>query len=443
MSALAIAPAPPPVRMRPFAPRPAAFAFRPPEQDARLNIIIGAVRSAKTWSCIPKILQLCSYTVAGQRLLTGVTKQSIYTNVLTDLFDVIELAGPGGYHYNRQSGELRLFDSKWSVIGAKDEGSEKYLRGSTVGCCVGDELTLMPRAFFMMMLSHMSPKGARFYGTTNSDSPYHYLKADVIDNPDYTKGIGKDLWTETWTFADNPTLTEDYIRFLKRSYTGIWYRRFVQAEWCLTEGAIYRDVLTDAVFYKDQDRPDSLLASRGSERWIAVDYGTTNPCVFVDIRDDGKTVWLDREYYHDSQATRRQKTDSEYADDLLVFIGGKAVGDPAGPDVTDRRTWPGIIVDPSAASFKTELIQRGLYVLDAKNDVKDGLRRVATMMSRGRVRINRQRCPKGVEEMQTYSWDEKAAKRGEEQPMKAHDHFPDAARYYFETRINDWRLATS
>ena len=433
-----------PIRLRPFAPRPAAFAYRDPALDAKLNLIIGSVRSAKTWSLHPKVLQLCEYPVAGQRLFTGVTKQSIYTNVLTDLFELIDLSGPGGYHYNRQTGELRLFDSKWICIGAKDEGSEKYLRGSTVGIAVGDELSLMPRSFFMMLLSRMSPKGSRLYGTSNSDSPYHYLKKDVLDNPDYSKGLGKDLWTETWTFADNPTLTPDYIDWLKRSYTGIWYRRFVLAEWCLTEGAVYRDVLTEDVFYVNKERPVGLRGRNGHiEHWISIDYGTTNPCVFLEIFDDGRVVWWDREYYFDSQVARKQKTDSEYADDLMVFIGAREAGKPTGPDLFDRRAWPGVLIDPSAASLKTELVQRGFYVMDAKNDVKDGIRRLATMLSRKKIRINEQGCPKTVEEMQTYAWDEKAARRGEEQPLKTHDHGPDAGRYHAETRINDWRLATA
>ena len=37
--------------------------------------------------------------------------------------------------------------------------------------------------------------------------------------------------------------------------------------------------------------------------------------------------------------------------------------------------------------------------------------------------------------------DAKKGERGKEEPIKAHDHFPDAGRYYINTRINDWRLA--
>ena len=42
----------------------------------------------------------------------------------------------------------------------------------------------MPQSFFQMLLSRLSPEGARLYGTTNPDSPYHWLKTDYLDNPD-------------------------------------------------------------------------------------------------------------------------------------------------------------------------------------------------------------------------------------------------------------------
>jgi len=46
----------------------------------------------------------------------------------SDVFDWWKgLFGENNYSYNRQSGELWLLGNKWLVIGAKDEGSEKYI----------------------------------------------------------------------------------------------------------------------------------------------------------------------------------------------------------------------------------------------------------------------------------------------------------------------------
>lgn len=398
-------------KLKPFGVKAHNFIARPAAQDKRITILEGSVRSSKTWACTVKIVGLCTYKVEGQRLITGASKSAIKANVLDDLFEIV---GSRNYDYNNQSGELRLFDKHWRVLGANDEGSEKYLRGSTVGVAVSDELTKTAKSFWMMLLSRLSPTGARWYATTNADSPYHPVRTDLLDRPDMAPYI------EVIHFGldDNPNLTQEYKDFIRRSYTGVWFKRFVLGLWVLAEGAIYRDVLTDDVFYDDSTRPLGLLTRGGHvERWISVDAGVINPQCYIDAYDDGRTVWIDREYYWDSKVEGRQKTDAEYADDLIDFI--------SRPSMTriDQRLWPGIIVDPSAASFKAELLSRGFYVVDADNNVDDGIRRMSTALLRKKIRINRRGCPVGVQEMQSYAWNDKRADNGKEEPIKTHDHF--------------------
>jgi hypothetical protein len=83
---------------------------------------------------------------------------------------VFEFVGPKAYSYNVQSGELYLFALPRLVIGAKDEGSERAIRGKPIGIAYVDEVTLAPEPFRMMLTSRMSPRDARLYATTNTDS---------------------------------------------------------------------------------------------------------------------------------------------------------------------------------------------------------------------------------------------------------------------------------
>ena len=316
--------------------------MRPPEKGRPINILEGAVRSGKTWCLHPKALYCCQYSVEGRKVLTGVSKQSIYNNVLTDLFNIV---GTRNYSYNRNTGDLNLCNSKWLVIGAKDEGSERYIRGLTVGVAICDEISLMPRSFFQMLLSRMSPEGARLYATTNPDSPYHWLKADYLDNLELK--ANNILWSQHFTMTDNPNLTSEFIETQKRLYSGFFYQRFIQGLWVIAEGAIYKDSWSDALVYDLDDEPQCLRLPGGhQQRIIAIDYGTTNPMVFLDIYDDGRQFWVTREYYWDSLVEMRQKTDAEYADDLVDFIG---------PQQNAK-----VIIDPSAASFKAEVSKRGI-----------------------------------------------------------------------------------
>src|SRR5580700_7539136 len=305
-----------------FGPRAERFAMRPPEDDWPINILEGAVRSGKTWCLHPKAIYCCGYEVGGCKIITGVSKQSIYNNVLQDLFEIV---GSCNYNYSRSTGQLKLFNSEWLIIGAKDEGSERYIRGLTVGIALCDEVSLMPRSFFQMLLSRMSPLGARLYGTTNPDSPYHWLKADYLDNPELRDR--RILWSDHFTMADNPNLTAEFVESQKRLYTGFFYKRFIEGLWIIAQGAIYKDSWSDALLYDFKDEPPGLRSVGHRPRVIAIDYGTTNPMVFLDIYDDGRLFWVVREYYWDSDVEMRQKTDAEYADDLVSFIG--PLGDKA------------------------------------------------------------------------------------------------------------------
>jgi hypothetical protein len=122
----------------------------------------------------------------------------------------------------------------------------------------------------------------------------------------------------------------------------------------------------------------------------------------------------------------RQKTDAEYADDLARFIG---------PQHNAK-----VIIDPSAASFKAEMIKRGIWHADAEDDVNEGIRVSSMILNQRLVRFCRQTTVKTVQEMQTYAWDTKAAQQGEEKPLKHHDHGPDAFRYFAKTEVPYWRL---
>jgi PBSX family phage terminase large subunit len=404
-----------------FGAKLGAFAFRPLELDKKVTIQVGSVRSGKTWSCQPKMLYASSADckIEGRKILFGVSKETIYRDILCDLIDII---GYRNFSRNKQTGEFSICGSEWQMVGARDEGSEKYLRGATIGVAVGHELTLFPQSFFQMLLSRMSPPGARLYGTTNPDNPFHWLKTDIIDNVDML--AAGDLEVINTTMDDNPNLAPEFIEQQKRQYTGVFYDRFIKGLWVAASGAIYGDALSAENEYDDSSRPVGLLNGFAA-RYIGVDYGTTNPCVFVDVYDDGTTLWQEREYYWDSKVAMRQKTDSEYAEDMVKFVG--------------NRRGLVIVVDPSAASFKVELNRRGLIVKDANNDVTEGIRRTAAVMKQRRYRIHKS-CTHTLKELASYAWNNKAAQRGVEEPIKAHDHTADAVRYVVHTMIPKWRI---
>ena len=392
------------------------------EDDALINILEGSVRSGKTWAHHPKIISACKYPVNGWRFLTGQSKQTIYTNVLSDLFNLV---GAKNYSYNQQSGMLKLCGAPWMVMGAQDEGSEKYLRGATIGVAFADEATLMPRGFWQMLLTRMSPAGARLYATTNADTPKHWLKEEYLDDAKLRRlGLLKSIHT---TMDDNPNLTETFKVAQKSLYKGLFYDRYILGLWVMAEGAIWRDSWDDALQYDEE--PGSLFNSGGFvDHWISVDVGVDHCQVYLEFWDDGDVIWVTRRYCWDSKKEMRQKTNGEYADDLVEFMG------PNGCQ---------IIVPPEAASFRLELLSRGLWVSDANNEVAPGIETVASIMSARKLRVHRTRCAGLVKGIETYAWDPKKSARGKEEPLKVDDDDADALRYGLHEKIPIWRYLKS
>jgi ABC-type glutathione transport system ATPase component len=62
-----------------------------------------------------------------------------------------------------------------------------------------------------------------------------------------------------------------------------------------------------------------------------------------------------------------------------------------------------VIIDPSAASFKAELTKRGIWHVDADNEVNDGIRLVSMVLNKRLVRFCRQTVKKTTQELQDVS----------------------------------------
>jgi PBSX family phage terminase large subunit len=302
------------------------------------------------------------------------------------------------------------------LFGGHDEGSQDLVQGITAAGAMFDEVALMPQSFVNQATGRCSVDGSKFWFNCNPESPNHWFKSEWID-----KAQEKNLLYLHFAMDDNLSLSEDIKRRYRSMYSGVFYKRFILGQWSAAEGIVY-DMFDEAIHtYGDE----STLPLTG-RRYIAVDYGTVNPMVFLDVWDTAKGVFIRREYYYDSsddRNRRRQKTDKQYAEDMYKFIGDDI---PAY-----------IIVDPSAASFKLELKHAGYRVRDADNDVLNGIRLTSTLFNLNRLYIHKS-CVNLINELHSYCWDEKAASGGTERPIKKADHCADALRYFCYT-ITDRR----
>lgn len=376
------------------------------ESRAKINIWEGAVRSGKTYASLWRFLEELIHGKPGEYAIISRTYDSFKRNILPLLYQLIGIDA----RYYAGKREMNIWGKTCHIIGADDQRAEHKVRGPTFMGAYVDEITIIPESVFKMLVSRCAMGGARIFGTTNPDSPFHWLKKDYLDgNPDVM----------SWQFRleDNPELTDEERAYLRRQYKGLWYQRFIEGKWVQAEGSIY-DFFDESLHCIDFAPPQA------KEYVVGVDYGTTNPCAFVLVGFNPErfpNLWVEKEYYYDSRKWQRQKTDLEYALDLASFVKGYNTR--------------GIYIDPSAASFKLELLRHGMQnVFDAENEVIDGIRFVSKLLNQGTLKITRG-CPHLVKEFTSYVWDEKSLRTGIDKPLKENDHALDALRYALYTRF--------
>jgi PBSX family phage terminase large subunit len=405
-----------------FGAKSMEFLNTPVADDARINILEGSVRSSKTVTMLAKWLDYILNGPPGLLLMTGVTKETLYDNVLYDLFETV---GSSHYKYNHNSGELLIYGRRIKIIGAKDEGSEKYLRGKTLAGAYCDEVSLMPKSFYLQLLNRLSIANAKLYGTTNPDTPYHYLYTEYITNDKLLDaGIIK-----VWHFIleDNPSLSQEYIEFIKKAYSGLWFKRNILGLWVMAEGIIFDQFNEDTMRIDDDTEIPEMM-----RYWIGCDYGTSNATTFMlcAMGADHKAYVLD-EYYHSGRDSL-QKSPAQYSKDLKKFIDG--LRSKHGIHIRPER----IYIDPSAESFIVQLYEDGLKgVTQADNAVKNGIELMSNLMGSGNFRVHK-KCKHLLMELSSYIWDSKAQKIGEDKPVKENDHCIDSVRYCIYSTRQIW-----
>ena len=350
----------------------------------------GAIRSGKTVSMSLSFVMWAMSLFDGQNFaMCGKTIGSFRRNVLFWLKLMLRSRGYSITDHRadnllavRKNGKENYF----YIFGGKDERSQDLIQGITLAGVFFDEVALMPESFVNQATGRCSVKGSKFWFNCNPDGPYHWFKVNWID-----KCKEKNILYLHFTMDDNLSLAEDIKKRYRSMYTGVFFKRYILGLWAVAEGIIYD------MFSKERHTKDIKYVFRiliNGNRYVSCDYGTQNATVFLlwNKGRDGKWYCI-REYYYSGRDKAKQKTDSEYADDLKEWLEGIQI--------------KAIIVDPSAASFIAELRKRGYKVLKAKNDVLDGIRLVGTMLNLEQL-VFASSCKETIKEFASYVWDEKA-----------------------------------
>lgn len=394
--------------------------------DYSYLICDGAVRSGKTSLMMVGFVDDAMTRFNGRRFgICGKTVDSATKNIVQPYMAMQYAQKSYRIKWSRTDKTMTVskggITNVFEVFGGKDESSYALIQGRTLAGCLIDEVVLQPRSFVDQAMIRCSVTGAKVWFSCNPAAPSHWFYTDWIKKADKGEINAKHIH---FVLRDNPGLSEETIQRYEKSFSGVFYQRYVLGEWVAAEGLVYPFFSAGQdtyLFHGDASHVDGQF-------YVSIDYGTHNPCSMgLWVIHNGKALRI-KESYFDSRAERVQRTDEEHYAELERLTKGYYI--------------QAVVVDPSAASFIETIRRHGKYlVIPADNDVLNGIRCVASLMQAGLVTIH-ESCTASRREFGLYSWYDKAK---EDRVVKENDHAMDDIRYFCYTilapmiRWADWR----
>ena len=291
----------------------------------------GSIRAGKTIAMAISFVLWAMDTYDGQNFaMCGKTVGSFRRNVWSWLKPVLILRR---FQIDESRTENLIVLSKggkqnyFYIFGGRDESSQDLIQGITLAGLYCDEVALMPESFVNQASGRCSVPGAKMWYNCNPDSPMHWFLKNWIEKADQKK-----LFFTHFLMDDNPSLSEEVRERYRTMYTGVFYQRFILGLWVMAQGAIYRDAWSDDLLFGDEKLQWIYINAHMFRRYIAIDYGTVNPMVYLDIWDDGTDIYVVDEYYWDSRITANMRTICWGS-----FTSARWTSGLPGPSLTRRR----------------------------------------------------------------------------------------------------------
>lgn len=398
----------------------------------KLALWYGSVSAGKT------IISLWAFILAirvaprnGLILIVGRSLQTIYQNIFVPFQDTAIFGSviSSQIHYTPGATSATILGREVLLVGASDAKAVGRIQGATVALAYVDEAALLPEEFWNMLISRLRVAGARLLATMNPASMNHWIRKKWILQAD-----AKNLISFHFTMDDNPTLSEEYKRDMRASYSGVFFDRMIKGEWTNAAGAVYPmwDPTRHVIPFDQMPPLQDVLG-------VGMDYGTTNATtglmLGVTAEEAPRLVLMD-EWGYDSKETGIRLTDAELSRRFRDWLPREHAPFPTG--LRPRF----IMLDPAAASFRTQLHQdlrgTGLSPWPADNAVLQGIATIGNLLETGRL-IATDRCPGWQSEVTEYRWSSDASDKGIDEVVKEDDHYLDGGRYIIQSTKGYWQ----
>ena len=232
-----------------------------------------------------------------------------------------------------------------------------------------------------------------------------------------------------WLGADLIASAESMKRADPKMYRWVWLGEAVGVD--------------ELIYYMfgERHRQKPEAGRRYDRIYIGGDYGQQNATTFQAFGLDTYRKKLPGlgEYYHSGRETGKQKSPSEYAQDLVEFM------DELHEQYDNRIVY--VYLDPSAKGLAEEVkratrtgLNYQVILRDAENNVALGISRVQKLLMFDILSISPNQ-DNAIREFGVYEYDKKSIEKGKEVPVKESDHCMDAIRYAVMgawSRVKHW-----
>lgn len=361
-------------------------------QGHRWGIKTGAVRSGKTYldvaDTIPRNIRE-RIGKPGLAVILGNTKGTLQRNIIAPLQ---ELYGSRLVTDIRSDNTAQIFGETCYCLGADNIRHVDRIRGASIKYCYADEVATYNQGVFEMLKSRLDKAYSRCDATCNPDAPAHWFKKFIDSDAD--------IYRQTYTLDDNPTLPPEFVAALKKEYAGtVYYDRLVLGLWVAAQGAIYRPFA---------DHPEDHLIDAAPpiiNAVVGVDFGGHGSAHAFSLvgftpRYDGLVV-LD-EWYHKGEITPQQ-LDAAF----VQFLARSARKYPVSEVRADSAETTLINGIAEAANANAYEIGKAIPIYkSAKKPINSRINCEVRLFAAGRFKIMRH-CKHHIEAFASAVWDDK------------------------------------
>lgn len=368
-----------------------------PYSDYNSLICDGAVRTGKTIVMGISFISWSMNTFNGKNFgICGKTVKSAERNIIKELMKIKYLRETYEMKYSSSNSLLTIkrgnVTNYYYIFGGKDESSYQLIQGITLAGILVDECVLQPRSFIEQAIARCSVEGSKKFFNCNPESPEHWFLKEWIEQAEE-----KNALRIHFDLDDNPALSESVKEEYRRSYTGVFYKRYILGLWVRAEGLIYQDFADNVANYIYDEEPQNITHIN-----IGVDFGgnkSKHTFVCVGFTRNFKEMVVLEDARIETNVSPTE-LDRIYIEFVKMCYNKYKKPITSYMDSAEQVLIKGLRI----ASAREGLINN---ILNArKSEILDRIQLVSKMMAQGRFHVMR-RCLNVRKALENAVWDEK------------------------------------